>query len=145
MKENINFVARHYRRGRFDAKSAWRKLGIRNSSLRRWRIAVMIAVALGVSATAMVLYRAYNPVHTPQSAVENVSVSPMSKVMVIDFESAPLTEVVAEIESVYGVKVGNLPDDPAKYSLSLKYEGNPQQLVDAINDILGLQLTVAER
>ena len=69
----------------------------------------------------------------------------MAEVKVIDFENAPLPEVVKKIESVYGVKVMGMPESPEHYELSLHYEGTPTDLISTINEILGTQMTVTEK
>ena len=53
--------------------------------------------------------------------------------------------MVRKIETVYDVKVLNLPDNSSDYELSLHYEGTPTDLIAVINDILGTQMTVAEK
>ena len=48
--------------------------------------------------------------------------------------------MAAEIEKVYGVKLGNVPDDDIR--LSLSYEGTAADLVDTINDLLGTEIEI---
>lgn len=132
---NIDFVARHYRRGAFSAKAGWRRLGI--SSPLRWyrRVAAAVAVAAVLGATATFIYRQYDAESRPDVVLE-VQTRSRYAVRAIDFDDAPLSVVVAEIEAVYGVKVAGLPDDADSYTLTLHYEGNADELVAAINDIL---------
>ena len=52
--------------------------------------------------------------------------------------------VVDRIREVYGVEVVNLPDNADNYRLSLHYEGNPMELVETINDILDINMTIKE-
>ena len=77
--------------------------------------------------------------------VKAQTINPLAEVKVIDFENAPLPEVVKKIESVYGVKVEGVPASPDEYVLSLHYEGTPTDLISVINEILGTQMTVAEK
>lgn len=144
--EEIEFIARHYREGHFSAAEGWRKLGIAHISYwKRFRVAAAVAVAVILSATATILYREYRIDDVPQRQ-ETVNVaSPLAEVKVIDFENAPLAEVVDKIEMTYNVRVENVPDSSDNYVLSLHYEGTPSELVAVINDILGTQMTVAER
>ena len=147
MDKNIDFVARHYRRGRFATDAAWRRIGLGTASRwRRLRVAAAIAGLVVLSATAAVLYNVY-PVRqtTHAEAPAPAAGSPLAQVRVIDFENAPLTEVVAKIEAVYGVRVENLPASPDGYTLSLHYEGTPADLIGTINDILGTEMTVREQ
>lgn len=145
-EKDIDFVARHYRRGLFDADAAWRRLGIAPASMwRRWRAAAIIAVVVALSATAAIVYSEYVAGDAAATPADNVTTNAMEALKAIDFENAPLTDVIASIEDTYGVKVENAPDDAADYSLSLHYEGTPADLITVINEILGTQMTVTER
>lgn len=142
---DIDFIARRYRKGRFSAESGWRRLGIAPSfQLRRLRVAAAIAVTVILSATAAIIYNVYRVDDVSQPAPIE-AVSPMSEVRAIDFENATLYEVVKKIEATYGVKIDNLPERPEEYRLSLHYEGTPADLIATINDILGTQMTVTEK
>lgn len=143
--KEIDFVARHYRKGRFSAASGWRRLGIAPISWwKRYRVAAAIAGAVVISATAAIIYKEYGT-EASQPEVIVTTAGPLNEVKVIDFENAPLPVVVEKIESVYGVRVEGMPESPEKYSISLHYDGTPTDLVSAINDILGTQMTVAEK
>jgi len=144
---NIRFVARHYRKGRFDAESAWWRLGMVpvQGVWRRFRVAAAVGGAIFLTATAAVLYHAYHPVESPSEVVAPTVESPSEIVEIVDFENAPLPIVIQRIREVYGVEVGNIPADADAYVLSLRYEGTAADLVDTINDILGTQMTVEER
>ncbi|MDE6330533.1 MAG: hypothetical protein K2L83_07490 [Muribaculaceae bacterium] len=146
--EEIDFIARHYRKGRFNADSGWRRLGIATvSRWKRYRVAAAVAAAVVLSATAAIIYHEYRAVDLPEPAVvaPAATVSALAEVKVIDFENASLAEVVRRIEEVYNVRVENLPDNDEAYELSLHYEGTPKDLIGVINDILGTQMTVAEK
>ncbi len=101
-----------------------------------------MAAMVILTATATMFYREYS-IDNVQEEVDQAS--PLTVVKVIDFENAPLPEVVEKIESVYNVRVGQLPEAPEKYVLTLRYEGTPTDLVAIINDILGTQMTVEEK
>lgn len=147
MKRNeIDFIARRYRKGRFVPDAGWRRLGIAPESIwRRYRVAAAVAATVILSATATILYREYRMNGVPQQTIPVETVSPMAEVKVIDFENAPLPEVVMEIESVYGVKVVGVPASTEGYVISLHYEGTPTDLISLINDILGTEMTVTEK
>lgn len=143
--KEIDFIARHYRKGRFDTAVAWSRLGI-GAARRRWlRIAAAIAGLVILSASAGLLIREYNTVTHPQQPQEIHVESPMQTVRVIDFDNAPLEKVIETIESVYGVRVIGVPDAAENYSLSLHYEGTPADLIAAINEILGTSMEVVEK
>ena len=56
----------------------------------------------------------------------------------------PLSSVVAEIENAYNVEISGLDETDRDQRLTLSYEGNAAELVSAINEILGTQLTVEQ-
>lgn len=143
--KEIDFIARHYRKGRFDTAVAWSRLGIGAARRRRLRIAAAIAGLVILSASAGLLIREYNTVTQTQQTQEIHVESPMETVRVIDFDNAPLEKVIETIESVYGVRVIGVPDAAENYSLSLHYEGTPADLIAAINEILGTSMEVVEK
>ena len=143
--KEIDFIARHYRKGRFDTAVAWSRLGIGAARRRRLRIAAAIAGLVILSASAGLLIREYNTVTQTQQTQEIHVESPMQTVRVINFDNAPLEKVIETIESVYGVRVIGVPDAAENYSLSLHYEGTPADLIAAINEILGTGMEVVEK
>lgn len=146
INKEVDFIARRYRTGRFVPDAGWRRLGIAPVSLwRRYRVAAAVAATVILSASAAILYREYRVNDVQQQIVPIETVSPMAEVKVIDFENAPLPEVIKKIESVYGVKVEGVPASPEEYVLSLHYEGTPTDLISVINDILETQMTVMEK
>lgn len=146
--KEIDFIARRYRKGRFSPDSGWRRLGIVPvSKWRKYRVAAAVAATVILSATATILYREYHMDDTPQQTmpVTPQTISPLAEVKVIDFENAPLPDVVKKIEAVYNVKVEGIPASPEEYVLSLHYEGTPTDLISVINDILETQMSVSEK
>ena len=144
--KEVDFIARRYKKGRFSPDAGWHRLGIAPVSIwRRYRVAAAVAATVILSATATILYREYRMDDVQQQSIPVDTVSPLAEVKVIDFENAPLTEVVKKIESVYGVKVEGVPASPEEYVLSLHYEGTPTDLISVINDILETQMTVTEK
>ncbi len=144
--KEIDFIARRYKKGRFLPDAGWHRLGIAPVSIwRRYRVAAAVAATVILSATATILYREYRLNDIPQQTVPAETVSPLAEVKVIDFENAPLPDVIKKIESVYGVKVEGVPASPEGYVLSLHYEGTPTDLISVINDILETKMTVTEK
>ncbi len=144
--KEIDFVARHYRKGRFAADAGWRRLGIVRMSLwKRYRAAAAVAATVILSATATILYKEYHVDDVPQQTISVENAGPLTQVKVIDFENAPLPEIVRQIETVYGVKVEGVPASPEKYLLSLHYEGTPADLISVINSILETEMTVTDK
>ena len=104
--KEIGFVARHYREGLFSVKDGWRRLGIGMSvRMRRYRVAAAVSAVVVLSASAAIIYHEYRSESVPQQTETVKRVNPMAEVKVIDFENAPLPEVIGEIETVYGVRV----------------------------------------
>ena len=98
-----------------------------------------------MSATATILYREYRVDEVSQPDIQVNVVSPLAEVKTIDFENAPLSDVVKKIESIYDVKVEGVPTSTEGYELSLHYEGTPTDLISVINDILGTEMIVTEK
>lgn len=144
--KEIDFIARRYKKGRFLPDAGWHRLGIASVSIwRRYRVAAAVAATVILSATATIIYREYRLNDIPPQTVPVETVSPLAEVKVIDFENAPLPDVIKKIESVYGVKVEGVPASPEGYVLSLHYEGTPTDLISVINDILETKMTVTEK
>lgn len=144
--KEIDFIARRYRKGHFSSDAGWRRLGIAPVSIwRRYRVAAAVAVTVILSASATILYMENRMDKVSQQTFPANTVSPLAEVKAIDFENAPLSEVVKKIESVYGVKVEGVPASQGDYVLSLHYEGTPTDLISVINDILGTQMTITEK
>lgn len=145
-EKQIEFVAKHYRHGKFDAGKGWKRLGIAPSGwLRRIRVAAAVAGVVALTAVAAVIYNHYSIPQSPeQPQPVQVAVPTLEAVKVIDFDNAPLPTVIAEIREVYGVEIANVPANAEAYRLSLHYEGNVADLVDAINDILGTEMEVKQ-
>ncbi len=146
-EKEIEYIAKRYRHGKFSADRAWRALNIRKPSpWRRYRVAAAVGSLIFLSAAAAVIYHQATLPTTPTveitAAVEPIA--PLEAVKVIDFENAPLPDVIARIKEVYGVEVENLPANADQYRLSLHYEGNARELVATINEILETQITVKE-
>lgn len=158
-ERDINFIARHYRRGLFSAERGWRRLGLRGYTLRRrYRIAAAIGAFVVLTASAAIIYQSTRPaehtevesappaVHVDTGAdnAANVTATPEKSVRPIDFENTPLPVVVEKVNDTYGVTLTNLPADADSYRLSLHYEGTAEDLVETINDILGINLEVSQ-
>ncbi|MDE7347729.1 MAG: hypothetical protein K2N48_13440 [Muribaculaceae bacterium] len=147
MDKDLKFIARHYRKGMFAVKPALRRIkGVRSAWWTRPRIAAACTLAAILTATAAIFVHNnyFSAPDSPASPTEQAAIHAADVVRIIDFEEAPLTEVVAKIREVYGVDVTNIPVDPDQYTLSLHYEGTAIDLVETINDILETDMTVIE-
>lgn len=147
MKNSLRFVTRFYSPGALRPDESFITEG-----LTFWKRHATAASIIGVTllaAAAASTYLALN--HTqPQPDIQKTetTVSPVEETLKTEtvkemkFEGAPLTEVVKAIEEAYGVKVaGKTEGQPA---LTLSYKGTAEELVAAINDLLGTNLTVEQ-
>lgn len=147
-EDSARFVAAHYRPGAFSERRAWQRLGIADGFLglgRRAAAAVIIGTVLTVSAcvlTFVVPQFTEKAAGDDKPAVTEKTTAPAqtSDVRKIEFTDAPLSEVIAEIERVYGVTVANRPE--GDYRLTLSYEGDVDSLIKTINRLLDINLTV---
>lgn len=146
--EDIKFIADRYRPGRFNADKGWSRLGIGISfKWKRFRMAAAIAGFLFLSASAAFVYNRYYSSASDNMEVVNsqeIQESPVLIVRVIDFEDTPLPIVIDKIKEMYGVDISNIPSNVNDFRLSLHYEGNANDLIETINDILGTDMTVIE-
>lgn len=147
--ESLRFVTRHFEDDTLLPRQGWRLFSRTHhiSSLRHKVAAACIGAAV-LAASASIYYFAYQPDTT--DPIENVNepqaetaVAPEQRIERIEFHDAPLREVVAEIERVYGVTIGNVPSE--EISLTISYEGTAQDVVETINDLLNLNLTVSPK
>lgn len=144
---NIDFVAKHYRKGAFSAERALHRMGF--SVRNRWRglrVAAAVTSIIAVTAVAsIIIHNEYSAKETAPTVIEQPVVKEdLKAVRSIDFDNAPLPVVIDEIKDVYGVEVSGLPDDASDYHLTLHYEGNVEDLVNTINEILDTKLTIKQ-
>lgn len=147
-EDSARFVAAHYRPGAFSERRAWQRLGIGHRAIwglsRRAAAALIVGAVLTVSACVLtfVVPQFTDRPTADKPGVTEKTVAPAHKgdVRKIEFTDAPLSEVIAEIERVYGVTVTNRPE--GDYRLTLSYEGDVDSLIETINQLLDISLTV---
>lgn len=138
-EESLRFVARHYkpvafRRARLMFSRPWWRTG--------WAAAAVTAVVLGASAAVITLsVRDRQTEPTPAPAPVTIETPSPDRISIIEFRDAPLATVVDEVESVYGVKIANVPADPS-LRLTLRYEGTAEDFIATVNDMLGTEMEV---
>lgn len=145
LDKEIDFIAKHYKSGIFNAEKALRKIKPSFKGANSWkRIAVAACIVVVLSATAALLIReTYYSGKQPKIEHTQPSVLPSETISkVIDFDDTPLPIVIEQINFVYNVEIGNLPANAENYRLSLHYEGNVTDLIESINDILGINLVI---
>ena len=147
MKKSLQFVTRFYSPGALRPDDSI--IRERLPFLKRHAVA---AATAGASLAAAAAFTAYltlytpghhteNPEQTVETTVKPIDEAPAAKtIKEMRFEDAPLPEVVKAIEEAYGVKVaGETEQQP---SLTLSYSGTAEDLIDAINDLLGTKLRI---
>lgn len=147
-EKDIDFIADHYSDDVFSPETGWRKfrstLGLRR---KRYGIAAAVAAIITVTATAAII--SYENHRNEPDAVESVSditsAQDIEETRVLAFDHTKLTDVVEIVETEYSVEIGNIPPNSDDYELTLRYEGTPSELIEAINEILGIQLTLSEK
>lgn len=149
----INFIACHYRESLFAVEPALEKIRPRERkwpSIRKVAAILIAVVAFGAMAAALIQNFASSPkpeTETPvkeENTVAPVGTPAADSVKTIDFENADLAMVVETINSTYNVRVGNLPENAADYHLTLHYEGTATDLIETINEILNINLTLSK-
>lgn len=149
IEESIEFVTMYYCKGAFDPDRSLRMIRFL-PAVPWWRRRGVVAAAIGgalVASAAVFTYIVPDREADERQQTEQVTTpstektAPVAEVKKIEFVDAPLSRVVEEIESVYSVKVTNVPVD-GDYRLTLSYEGTAEDLVETINDLLGTRLAV---
>lgn len=147
MKNSLRFVTRFYSPGALRPDESFITEG-----LPFWKRHAVAASIIGVAllaAAAASTYLVLN--HTqPQPDIQKTetTISPIEDtpkqdtVKEMKFEDTPLPEVVKAIEKAYGVKVAGMTE--GQPNLTLSYKGTAEDLVAAINDLLGTNLTVEQ-
>ncbi len=112
----------------------------------RWRVAASVAaVALVASASVLIYHNYSDRPETPAPAVveqtETVVTPAPAARAVIDYTDAPLKDVVADIERIYGVTVTGVPEKEIR--LTIHYEGDADDVVETINELLGTNLKIS--
>lgn len=152
-QESLEFVTRHYRAGAFSAEDGLERLsaehGIESKERQWWRgrgiAAAAVVGAVLVASAAIYTFIAKAPANDGKDVnIEqvNTAVDAANISQKIAFNDADLATVVKEIETVYGVNIENVPTE--SYRLTLSYEGTAKDLVETINDLLDIQLKIAE-
>lgn len=137
--ESIDFVARHYRRGAFSRPGGpWGILP--RFSLRRPAVAAATVAAILASAAIITKVAYIDNQSKTETRIEAVTPSPVVTEAEFSFSDSSLTDVIAEIEKTYNIKVTNLPSE--EYHLTLSFKGNAEDLLDMINSLLGTDLKI---
>lgn len=141
MERSFEFVTRFYRHGIFQPQRKF----VKESRWRGLAVAASITGAVIVAAACVLIYvnrPEATPVSTTHESASMVEVPPEKVVKRIEFDDAPLTQVVKAIEDTYGVEISGLEDTDSNLTLTLSYEGNAIDLINTINELLNTNLKV---
>lgn len=144
-EEECRFVVAHFKEGAFRTKELFEsKVAFRNRRkiAIRWVAASLIAVTL--SATAIITYKIRSvvpdEVTTEQCIVDKADNSKAIEIIRLEFNDAKLSDVIKAVEEAYGVKLTNVPDE--EIYLTLSYEGNAQDFIDTVNELLNTEIEI---
>lgn len=147
MEEDLHFVVNHFKKGTLLPSNGWRKFKLKHrlSNYKRY-IAAASITAVVLAASASLYYLSSHNVNSQReeqiTEVIPTVASPMEATTAkIEFKNAPLTDVVAEIERIYGVKITNLPEE--RIMVTISYEGTALDVVETINDLFDTNLKIA--
>lgn len=152
-QSDLDFVARHYRRGALSAKEAWQQLDIHDRKPLLLRIFGSRRAAAAACVTAVLTASAIIGYHYAGSTSATTVVqtdAPVHQTPAVTaseprltFTDAPLSQVVATIERTYGVKVSGLGDDGDR-RVTLSYQGSAADLIHTINELMGTNLHIKQ-
>lgn len=147
MKKSLQFVTRFYSPGALRPDDSFITEGL--SFWKRHAVAASIIGATLLAVAAVSTYLALNTslpqvetgvTETEVTALPTEETPDTDLVKEMKFEDASLPEVVKAIELAYGVKVAG--ETEGQPSLTLSYKGTAEDLVAAINDLLGTNLSI---
>lgn len=146
--ESLDFVSRYYEEDSLMPRQGWYRFRLTHS-MPKWRrnVAAACIGAVVLVASASVYYVMTSSTSEREepgvvtTVVETTEQNPY-KVVKIQFTDAALKDVVKEIEKAYGVKITNVPAEETR--LTISYEGNAYDVVETINDLLGINLKIEE-
>lgn len=152
-QESLDFVSKHYRSDAFNTEQAARNLNIptyRTMKIRRRWLTVAASVAVILTAAAAAYLMSPSEPGEPldrtetQTQVEKASSETFPETAMLEFDNAPLSEIVSEIETVYGVKITNLPADTSE-RLTLSQSGTAEELIETLNDLLSSKMQIEKK
>ena len=147
--EDLQNVVRHFKYGTLLPQSGWQRFKLTNkiTTHRRRNIAASIAAAVLAASASIYYYGNSENLKENQREIEilhehtpEISVDKSEKIY---FKDASLKEVVNEIERIYGVTITNVPQEDKRITIS--YEGTASDVVETINDLMGINLTIASK
>ncbi len=149
LDENIQFVAQHFIEGTLLPYKGWQRFKLLHhiSTYRRNIAAAGIAAVVLAASASIYYFTIHDGGATSESVTakvdSNSTITKEAKTAKIQFNNAPLTDVVAEIERVYDVKITNLPEE--EILITISYEGTASDLIETINELFNIKLTISPK
>lgn len=147
--EALRMVVSHYRSDAFKARRNPEFLERRNTfaAFMHRRAGVAAAVFAGVVLTAAAAWWIVSPgpqvpVSATDEVVEETHAYTRDTRLILEFDDAPLEEVVTAIEQSYNVRLTNVPEDAPR--LTLRFEGDADELVEVINQLLDTKISISD-
>ena len=147
-EDSMRFVVAHFEKGVFIRHKAWDKIMEKNRFNWR-RMLAAASIACAILAASAFIYTSLSPsLHKDAGIIDNIETDPSLTVdgsvstAKLEFKDAPLSDVVREIETTYGVSISGLPENEP--TLTLSYEGSASELVETINDVLNTSLVIED-
>lgn len=147
MKKSLQFVTKFYSPGALRPDDSFITEGL--PFLKRHAVAASIIGVTLLATAAVSTYLALNITHpdvetvapkTETTALPAEETPKTDTVKEMKFEDASLPEVVKAIEEAYGITVEG--ETECQPRLTLSYKGTAEELVGAINDLLGTKLSI---
>lgn len=143
--ESVKFVSKFYKENAFKPRYSF---AIAERLKRRMAIRWVAASVAGIALTAAAVIVGYNYSHketVPEQVIITEIAAPETvpspdAIIRLEFTDAPLADVVKGVEEAYGVKLYNIPQEDLH--LTLSYEGNAEDFVEAVNELLGTDIKI---
>lgn len=144
LEEDIQFVTRYYRDDTLLPARGWRLFRANHgiSAFRRNIAAAAVALIVLSASASFYFYLRTNAPSSPQTELSTPAptVALAETKQKIEFRDADLSEVVAEIEKIYDVKITGLPQQEIKVNIS--YEGTAAEVVETLNELFDTELAI---
>lgn len=146
ISRDAEFVVRHYRKGVFDRREAWRSLHLTGHTWWSRHIAAAAAGAAVVVAAvaATVYYTSYDNRQEAVIATESVETGAAENAVRtarFEFQYTQLSVAAKQIEETYGITLTGLPDDDP--SVTITFEGTADDLINLINESLDSEISIS--
>lgn len=142
-ENSFNFIVRHYKKGAFaHRKGVWNY----TNGFPWWKRHIVAATIslfiLTISTFAAIYFTSDKPDTPAKQTVEVKRAIPetsLSTPMRIEFEDAPVSEIVKAIEDTYNISIKDVPSTEKK--LTISFEGDCDDILDMLNQLLDSKMS----